>query len=105
MWFDIHQVARSSAAAPLSQLVSALEPVLRSAAGLGSWQVVSPAPGGSVRGEVAAVAALADVQGSSFSRPTVLLADAVGGDEDIPEVRSLSASLADQACLLMHQAR
>ena len=60
----------------------------------GSWQLVSPAPGGSVSGEAAAVPALADVQGSSFSRPTVLLADVVGGDEDIPEVCFSTANLA-----------
>ena len=37
------QVIRSSAAAPLSQLISLLEPALRKESGLGPWQIVSAA--------------------------------------------------------------
>jgi hypothetical protein len=36
------QVIRSSAAAPLAQLLAMLEPALRSMCGLGSWQVGPP---------------------------------------------------------------
>ena len=48
-------------------------------------QVVSPA-GGSAAGELVRVESLAAVQRERYSRPTVLLAHAVGGEEDIPEV-------------------
>ena len=77
---------RGTAAAPLSQLLSAIEPALRLAAGLGAWQVVSPAAG-AVTGRLEIAAALAHVQHARYAQPTVLLVDAVGGEEDMPEVR------------------
>ncbi len=48
-------------------------------------QVVSPAAGLAV-GELVHVDSLASVQRERYSRPTVLAAQAVGGEEDIPEV-------------------
>lgn len=39
------EVVRGSSAAPLAQLVSVLAPSLRQLAGMGSWQVISPASG------------------------------------------------------------
>ena len=48
-------------------------------------QVVSPAAGSAV-GVLVLVESLASVQRERYSRPTVLAAHAVGGEEDIPEV-------------------
>lgn len=79
------QVIRGTAAAPLSQLLTALEPQLRSAAGLSAWQVISPAHG-SAAGRLEIAEQLRDVQHSRYMQPTVLLVDSVGGDEDVPEV-------------------
>ena len=76
---------RGTAAAPLAQLLAAVEPALRAAAGLGAWQVVSPARG-EAAGKLEAVRALAHVQHMRYAEPTVLLVDAISGEEDIPEV-------------------
>ena len=76
---------RGTAAAPLSQLLTALEPQLRLAAGLSAWQVISPARG-SAAGRLEIVGQLRDVQHSRYRQPTVLLVDCVGGDEEVPEV-------------------
>ena len=81
------QVIRGTAAAPLSQLLTSLEPQLRSAAGLSAWQVVSPAQG-HAGGRLEAAAQLRDVQHSRYQQPTILLVDRVRGDEEIPEVES-----------------
>jgi len=48
-------------------------------------QVVSPAAGSAV-GELVRIDTLASVQRERYSLPTVLMAQAVGGEEDIPEV-------------------
>ncbi len=100
------QVIRGTAAAPLSQLLTALEPQLRSAAGLSAWQVISPAHG-SAAGRLEIVEQLRDVQHSRYMQPTVLLVDRVGGDEEVPEVsqtqatcpQSLRASRSRGTCL------
>ena len=85
------QVIRGTAAAPLSQLLTALEPQLRSAAGLSAWQVISPAHG-SAAGRLEVAAQLRDVQHSRYMEPTVLLVDRVGGDEEVPEVSQTQKS-------------
>jgi hypothetical protein len=46
---------------------------------------------GSACGVVRQVAALADVQGQAFAAPTVLLAERVSGNEDIPQNVVVSA--------------
>ena len=79
---------RGTAAAPLSQLLTSLEPKLRSAAGLSAWQVISPAQGNAV-GCLTMAQQLRDVQHSRYPQPTILLVDRVGGDEEIPEVRRI----------------
>ena len=85
MLFLSVQVIRGTAAAPLSQLLTSLEPQLRLAAGLSAWQVVSPAQG-RAGGRLEAAAQLRDVQHSRYQQPTILLVDRVQGDEEIPEV-------------------
>jgi alpha-glucan,water dikinase len=74
------EVVRSGAAAPLSQLLRALEPRLRAVAHLGAWQVISPH---AAAGTVVCVPRLADVQNTVYAQPTVIVASHVSGEEDI----------------------
>ena len=76
------EVIRGGPAFALSLLLRHLDPLLRQTAGLGGWQVISPAR---AAGRVAAVEQLRDVQGHRFPEHTVLVANAVAGDEDLPE--------------------
>jgi alpha-glucan,water dikinase len=76
------EVIRGGPAFTLSLLLRPLDPMLRQQAGLGGWQVISSARGG---GKVRAVKRLLDVQSERFDEPTVLVADEVSGDEEIPE--------------------
>ena len=75
------EVVRGSAAAPLSQMLRALDPVLRNLAQMGSWQIISPVE---TEGVVVVVDDLKDIQTVTYSQPTVLVAKRVGGEEDIP---------------------
>ena len=93
------QVIRGTAAAPLSQLLTSLEPQLRSAAGLSAWQIVSPAQG-RAGGRLEAAAQLRDVQHSRYQQPTILLVDRVQGDEEIPEVGLARHSASAPICRL-----
>ena len=65
----------------LSMLLRHLEPLLRKAARLGNWQIISRGQG---RGIVEVVDKLRTVQGKTYARPTVIIADSVAGDEEIP---------------------
>jgi len=75
------EIIRGSAGFMLSLLLRRLEPLLRQRAGLGGWQVISPAHSA---GRVQVVASLHAVQGDTFTTPTVLITEAVAGDEEIP---------------------
>jgi alpha-glucan,water dikinase len=75
------EIIRGSAGFMLSLLLRRLEPLLRQRAGLGGWQVISPAH---TAGRVQVVASLHAVQGDTFTTPTVLITEAVAGDEEIP---------------------
>jgi hypothetical protein len=60
--------------------------VLREAAGLGAWKIISAGVGSaSARLEVAE--RLAHVQHTRYQEPTAVLVQEVGGDEEIPQVR------------------
>lgn len=76
------EIIRGGPAFALSLLLRPLDRLLRKQAGLGGWQVISP---GKARGRVRVVEHLLDVQGERFSEPTVLIADTVSGNEEIPE--------------------
>jgi alpha-glucan,water dikinase len=76
------EVIRGGPAFALALLLHHLDPLLRQAAGLGGWQVISP---GRAAGRVRVVDRLADVQGQRFPEVTVLVAASVGGDQEIPE--------------------
>lgn len=69
-------------AAALSQLLSRLDPVLRAAADLGAWQVISPV---AVAGVVRCVATLGEVQDAVYDEATILVAGHVSGEEEIPD--------------------
>ncbi|GJM84901.1 hypothetical protein PR202_ga00614 [Eleusine coracana subsp. coracana] len=76
------EIIRSGSAASLSLLLNRLDPVLRNIANLGSWQIISPVE---VIGYVTAVDELLTVQKKSYDKPTVLVAKAVRGEEEIPD--------------------
>jgi alpha-glucan,water dikinase len=76
------EVIRGGPAFTLSLLLRPLDRLLREAAGLGGWQVVSSAR---AAGTVRRVQRLLDVQSERFLEPTVLVADEVSGEEEIPE--------------------
>lgn len=76
------EMIRSGSAASLSQLLNRLDPILRSAAHLGSWQIISPVE---VSGYVEVVGALGEIQDKIYKRPTILVANKVKGEEEIPD--------------------
>ncbi|KAL1565640.1 alpha-glucan, water dikinase [Salvia divinorum] len=76
------EIIRAGSAASLSSLLNRLDPVLRRTANLGSWQVISPVE---VVGYVVVVDQLLSVQNKSYSRPTILVAKSVKGEEEIPD--------------------
>jgi alpha-glucan, water dikinase len=77
-----------------SLLAARLEPRLRKTIGLGEWQLVSPAR---VDGVVEIAESLSSVQGRPHAVPTVLVADRVSGEEEIPPgtVAVLTAATVD----------
>jgi alpha-glucan,water dikinase len=76
------EVIRGGPAFTLSLLLRPLDRILRTAAGIGGWQVISPAR---AAGTVRPVKRLHDVQAERFTEPTVLVVDEISGDEEIPE--------------------
>jgi alpha-glucan,water dikinase len=76
------EVLRGRPAFALSVVLRHLDRILRRDADLGNWQVISRGRG---IGEVKVVEALKSAQGKSFERPVVLIADRIGGDEEIPQ--------------------
>ncbi len=76
------EVIRGSLLFVMSVLLRKIDPILRDKAHLGDWQVISP---GSAVGEVKVVSDLGSVQGEDFARSTVVIAQKVSGDEEIPQ--------------------
>jgi alpha-glucan, water dikinase len=76
------EVIRGGAAFALALLLRHLDPLLRREAGLGGWQVISPAK---AFGRVCVVDRLIDVQANCYAEPTVLVTDVVAGNEEVPE--------------------
>ncbi|MEW6001240.1 MAG: PEP/pyruvate-binding domain-containing protein [Nitrospirota bacterium] len=66
----------------LSMLLQKIDPLLRISAELGNWQVISP---GQRTGMVEVVTSLKSIQGRIFRRPTIIVADQVVGNEEIPK--------------------
>jgi alpha-glucan,water dikinase len=75
------EVVRGTLLFVMGRILRRLEPQLRHDAGLGGWQIISP---GEATGQLEAVQQLREVQSRTFERPTILLADEVAGDEEIP---------------------
>ena len=75
------EVIRGGAGFALSLALSRLDPALRAAADLGSWAVISPV---SCCGRLVVEHDLASVQSKVYVEPTVLLAERVGGGEELP---------------------
>jgi alpha-glucan,water dikinase len=94
------EVIRGGPTFALALLLRPLDARLRQAAGLGGWQVISP---GRASGRVRLVDRLIGVQGERFSEATVVVADAVGGNEEIPE-RVTAVLTADTPDLVSHVA-
>ncbi len=75
------EIVRGGLAFVLSQVLKPLDPILREAAGLGGWQIISPVQ---AFGRVRIVDSLIDVQEELFEEATVLVTEKVDGDEEIP---------------------
>ena len=77
------ETVRGSPAFPVSLALSALDPVFRKVAELGSWQVISPVE--AAVGRLLVVPELHSLQEHVYQEPTLLLAAQVTGEEEIPE--------------------
>jgi alpha-glucan,water dikinase len=75
------EVIRGGPAFALSLALTRLDPLLRAEADMGAWQIISPK---SVVGYVMHVDDLHKVMNDVFDRPTIIVADKVGGDEEFP---------------------
>lgn len=80
--FSEEVVRGSSLGFALSMLLHQVDRVLRQAAKLGDWQIVSRGRG---TGKVEVVEELRSVQGAQFKSPVVVIADKVMGDEELPK--------------------
>ncbi|KAK3256570.1 Alpha-glucan water dikinase 1, chloroplastic [Cymbomonas tetramitiformis] len=78
------ELIRSSPAFAVSLLLSTVDPMLRAAAELGVWQIISPI-GSATVGRVEVVEGLHLVQDKVYSEPTVLVSNEVSGEEEIPD--------------------
>jgi len=76
------EVVRGRPAFVLSTLMRHLDPLLREIANLGNWQVISPGKG---VGRLDVVDTLRTIQGKSYDSPTIIIADKVMGNEEIPD--------------------
>ena len=75
-------------------LLNRLDPILRNIANLGHWQIISPVE---VHGFVTIIDDLLRVQNRAYDRPTILVANKVKGEEEIPDgvVAVLTADMPD----------
>jgi alpha-glucan,water dikinase len=80
--FSEEVVRGNSVGFVLSILLRHLDPVLRNAAHIGSWQIVSRGQGA---GKIVVAASLREIQRNTYSEPTVVVAGRVMGDEEVPQ--------------------
>ncbi|KAI8548466.1 hypothetical protein RHMOL_Rhmol07G0275800 [Rhododendron molle] len=92
------ELIRAGSAASLSMLINHLDPILRKVANLGSWQVISPMD---VTGLVVSVNELISVQTKVYRKPTVIIANKVSGEEEIPN-GAVAVLTADTPDVLSH---
>eukprot|EP00798_Chlamydomonas_sp_ICE-L_P029012 gene29012-32203_t len=76
------EVVRGGPAFAVSLVISSVEPTLRNTAQLGDWQVISPYE---AIGVVEVVSNLSGVQDKVYEIPTILVAEHVSGEEEVPE--------------------
>ncbi|ESQ54882.1 hypothetical protein EUTSA_v10024230mg [Eutrema salsugineum] len=76
------EVVRAGPGAVLSTLVNRFDPCLRKIANLGCWQVISSAD---AYGFLVCVNELILVQNKVYTKPTVIIASKVTGEEEIPD--------------------
>mmetsp|Transcript_20854 Transcript_20854/g.62756 ORF Transcript_20854/g.62756 Transcript_20854/m.62756 type:complete len:1085 (+) Transcript_20854:1468-4722(+) len=76
------EVIRGGPAFALSLVLGPLEKGLRAAAELGAWQLISPRD---AVGRVLVVDGLHEIQDEVYEEPTVILAQRVTGEEEVPE--------------------
>jgi alpha-glucan,water dikinase len=76
-------VLRGGTAAPASLVLAKAASVFRALGHMPVWQIVSPGPAAGTVGKIV-VANIKDVQETTFTEPTVLVASAVTGEEEVP---------------------
>lgn len=80
------EIVRGSIFFALSMVLKKIDPFLRKAADLGNWKIISPAPASkkTLSGNFDFVKNLKDVQFKNYPKNTILLAEYVGGNEEVP---------------------
>lgn len=80
------EIVRGSIFFALSMVLKKIDPFLRKAADLGNWKIISPAPASKKTqiGNFDFVKNLKDVQFKTYPKNTILLAEYVGGNEEVP---------------------
>ncbi|KAL8426398.1 hypothetical protein Efla_006230 [Eimeria flavescens] len=81
--FFVDEVLRGSSLLSVSFAIKRIEPDLRKAARLPAWQLISVVD--KVKGDLVTIDNLAGIQDKIFETPTILLCNAVSGEEEIPE--------------------
>ncbi|KAL8429188.1 hypothetical protein ACSSS7_006747 [Eimeria intestinalis] len=81
--FFVDEVLRGSSLLSISFTIKRLEPLLRKAARLPAWQLISVVE--KIKGDFVTIDKLAGIQDKVFDAPTILLCNAVSGEEEIPE--------------------
>ncbi|OEH76639.1 alpha-glucan water dikinase [Cyclospora cayetanensis] len=81
--FFVDEVLRGSSLLSVAFSIKRLEPFLRKTACLPAWQLISVVE--RVRGELVTIDQLSGIQDKVYESPTVLLCNAVSGEEEIPE--------------------
>lgn len=76
------EVTRGQPVFILSALLRKINPIMRQAAQVGAWDILSRQE---AWGELTPAASLKPIQDKIFSQPTVILTDTLGGDEEIPQ--------------------
>ncbi|KAF8404738.1 hypothetical protein HHK36_009627 [Tetracentron sinense] len=76
------ELTRAGAAASLSMLINRLDPILRKIANLGCWQIISSVE---VCGFLNAVNEFITIQNKVYKKPTIIVANRVSGEEEIPD--------------------
>ncbi|KAM7516914.1 hypothetical protein LguiA_006497 [Lonicera macranthoides] len=76
------ELIRAGSAGNLSVLANRLDPILRKIANLGCWQVISPEE---VCGFVVTANELVSIQNKVYEKPTIIIANKVTGEEEIPD--------------------